>query len=183
MNLIDVILSARDPVLFERYLVMLEQPKQPENTTLVRVNQPGDMIIQPGDQSAFAAIFGNMIGRELHNFDGDERRQWGLKSLCASAAAIPLEETNGDPIEIVYYYGMLYEHEDIKTGEIEDRLRFVLVDKDNRALKTASPYVAREIGRAVATFGNKKFDPPLKMRLVKGKGTEGRTFFTLEPVL
>lgn len=158
-----------------------QQAKSEQSTALVPSG--GDMIVQQRDQAAFVSIFGNLLNRELHNFDGDQRRQWQLKAMCASAAAEPLESVAGQPLNIVYYYGMLYEHVDEKTGEIDDRLRFVLVTDDMKAYRTASPYVAREIGRAVATFGNKPFDPPLRIRMVKCRGNGGREFFTIEPVI
>lgn len=138
---------------------------------------------QAKHQAAMVAIFGATVDKELHNFDGDQRRVYQLKALCSSPEVLPLEDSVGEPLSIRYFYGSVYEHEDVSTGEITERMRMVLVDINGICYKTASPYVAREIGRAVSVFGCKPFDPPLNVRFVEGKGRDGRKFHTLSPVL
>lgn len=90
-----------------------------------------------------------------------------------------LNDCVGKVIEVKDFIAHDQEMNDMNTGEHIHRTRCILIDKDGKTYSTVSPSFKNAIKKIFSIFGNPTtWDKPLKIEIVKKKGTGAYSFLT-----
>lgn len=161
-----------------------ENPNDPGNEAIRNAmydsegRERGDTI-----NPAFALVFGDQESSDVHNFDGDDLRQWQLSALCKGGDVIKVDEILGQPIEVKYVYCHKVQVTGRTPGEIDDAVRTCLITPDNKVYACVSNGVASDACTMLKRFKLKPFDPPIKLAVKAVATRGGRKTWTLSPVM
>lgn len=100
-------------------------------------------------------------------------------SHCVNGGAIQLSEVPEDVIDVVSFLVHRVEMSASVGGEIESRLRLVLVSSDERCYSTLSPYAIAGWQMVLEYCGLGPYDPPIRVRPRRLKTRSGLTVLTL----
>jgi hypothetical protein len=126
------------------------------------------------------ALWNGESNKVLHNFDGDERRQFAMRMLCM-AASNSGEEMLGKEIAVRYWMVHEVDFEDENSGEIVRTYRTVLVTPDMETYSYVSMGVAKSVKAIYESFGNKPLDPPLVVIPTQKTTSKKRRLYVLVP--
>jgi len=93
-----------------------------------------------------------------------------------------LDDQQGKILEIVNVAAHPVTLVDETTGEVNEALRTILIDKDGKNFDAVSQGVASSLQKIFAIVGPAPFDPPLKLKVVQQKTRKGYKVNTIELV-
>lgn len=138
-----------------------------------------------GESNAIQQLIEQTLGGKqavsLHNFMGDAMTVWRMVAKCEGPDTVNLDQWGDKPIIMVHFYAHKVELMDLKTGELSEVTRVVLVDNEGHLIKFVSDGIAKSLGKLIQAFGIGPWPSgiPVKVQVVNTRA--GWEMYTLVP--
>lgn len=117
------------------------------------------------------------------NIDMQDEEGRAMLTRCMSTADLKTRNGIGLQIEAVAYFAHVVEITDTETGQIDKKVRAVLVLKDGRTFSTSSKACVRTISVLAKATQGKAWDPPLLLEVREFPLEGGRSYCDLREVV
>lgn len=152
------------------------------NLTMSEQNQELQVIDTPKKEISLHEELTQSSGAMFSSIPDDGTRK--SKATLYNAISNPdhsLSDCIGQVIDVVHVVAHEVELESEQTGELENHVRVVLIDKDNKSYATVSSGVMGSLKRIFAVVGQAPYiEDPLSVVVVEKKGRKGYKFLSLE---
>lgn len=125
-----------------------------------------DRELSVNRNNPLARLAQDILGAEAHNYDLDDSQQFMDYAACISTPPERLADGKITEFNLVHYYCKRIEIADNKTGEVSERPLSIMQTDEGQFISSTSPGVFRTIlTLGMRQNGNRKFDPPVRVRL------------------
>lgn len=137
-----------------------------------RTETDGDLIAQWEDNATAVAM----------SFSQESPETSQLVSRCMSTADLKTRSLVGQVVAVVGFFAHVAELTDAVTGEVQRKIRCVLVLDDGRTVSTMSKACVRQIAMFHRMRGGKPWDPPIYIETREFQLEAGKSYCDMREV-
>ena len=141
-----------------------------------------------------AASTPNLADRSIAEFFSDpanansvatnarEKGREGLRlaMLASSQPTMPIDQATGKPFPMKWYYCHAVPLVNQQTGEVDDRVRIVLISPDGQTVSCCSTGVLDSLDMIRRYEGDGPYDPPIMVKFAEQRTRQNRKILRLE---
>lgn len=155
--------------------------------TVDAVNQPAGLIskapMMQEQVDGLLAIWDSQATAVRTSLDPSQQRGRALISQCLAQADHGILEVAKQELKVVEYFAHIGELENPATGELEAKIRCVLILEDGRKVSTWSPSAIKGFAFIAQMRGPGPWNPPLTIKVNVNKGKKGFNYATVSEVI